>query len=133
MSPAETVQPIFYIIFGAFMALTALHLWHSLRRRFSHRSADAQAKVFAFRVHGIDQVESTSADRQPHRLRHWEALPPREMEIARLVVQGKRDSEIARDLHISVPTVETHLHHMYEKLEVRSRFELARTIRDLLD
>jgi DNA-binding NarL/FixJ family response regulator len=133
MSPAETVQPVFYIIFGAFMALATVHLWHSLQRRFSHRSANAQAKAFAFKVHGIDQAESTSADHQPHRLWHWEALPPIEMEIARLVVQGKYDSEIASDLHISVRAVEAHLYHMYEKLEVRSRVELARTIRDLVD
>jgi DNA-binding NarL/FixJ family response regulator len=133
MSPAETVQPVFYIIFGGFMALVALNLWHSLQKRFSHRSTNAQAKAFAFMVHGIDQVESTSAGRQPRRLWHWEALPPLEMEIGRLVVQGKRDSEIARDLALSVGTVETHLYHMYEKLEVRSRVELARTIRDLVD
>jgi DNA-binding NarL/FixJ family response regulator len=133
MSPAETVQPVFYFIFGAFIAFTALHLWRSLRQRFSHRSANAHAKSFAFMVHGIDQVESTSADRRPRRLWHWEALPPIEMEIARLVIQGKYDAEIARDLNISVGTVETHLDHMYEKLKVRSRVELARTIRDLVD
>jgi DNA-binding NarL/FixJ family response regulator len=133
MSPMEPVQPAFYIIFGAFMALTAMHLWNSLRKRFSHRSSNTQAKSFAFMVHSIDQVEFASTDRQPRRLWHWEALPPREMEIARLVVQGKGDSEIARDLNISVRTLETHLDHMYEKLEVRSRVELARAIRDLVD
>jgi DNA-binding NarL/FixJ family response regulator len=133
MPPADPVQPVFYTIFGAFMALTVLHLWHSLQRRFSRRSANAQAKALAFMVQAIDQVESTSADRQRYRLRHWEGLAPREMAVARLVVQGKSDSEIARDLHISVGAVENHLDDMYEKLEVRSRFELARTIRDLLD
>jgi DNA-binding NarL/FixJ family response regulator len=55
------------------------------------------------------------------------------MEIARMVAQGSRNSEIARDLHITVRTVETHLYNIYEKLDVRSRVELARAIRDLVD
>jgi len=132
MSPAET-QSVFYFIFGAFMAFTGLHLWRSLQKRFSQGPVNAPAKSFAFMVQRIDETQSTFGQRQPHRLWHWEALPPREMEIARLVVQGKRDSEIARELNLSVCAVETHLDHMYEKLEVRSRVELARTIRDLVD
>ncbi len=126
MSPADPVQPIFYIIFGAFLAFIALHLWRALRRRFS-KSAHTQAK--ALTVHLIDQVETTSSGR----LWQWDTLTPREMEIAHLVAQGQRNSEIARDLHISVRTVETHLSNIYEKLDVRSRIELARTIRDLVD
>ena len=127
MTATDPVQPVFYITFGAFMALTALHLWHSLRQWFSHRSANAQAKAFA--VHLIDQVESTSADRTWQ----WDTLTAREMEIARRVAQGQHNSEIARDLHISVRTVESHLYNIYEKLAVRSRVELAHTIRDLVD
>ncbi len=39
----------------------------------------------------------------------------------------------ARDLSISIHTVEAHLQHIYVKLQVRSRMELARAIRDLAD
>jgi len=53
-------------------------------------------------------------------------LTPREIEIARLVAQGKRNSEIARVLALSELTVETHLKHIFSKLHVRSRTELAR-------
>ena len=133
MSPVETVQPVFYIIFGAFMALAGLHLWQSLQKRFSRGTTHAQAKSFAYMVNGIDQVQFHTDERQSSRLWHWEALPPLEMAIARLVVQGKSDSEIARDLAISGRELENHFYHMYDKLEVRSRVELARTVRDLVD
>jgi hypothetical protein len=52
MPPADSVQPVFYLMFGAFMALAALHLWRSLGRRLSNKPASAQAK--AFTVHLID-------------------------------------------------------------------------------
>ena len=126
MPPADPVQPAFYIIFVAFMALISLLLVRSLWRRFS-KPAYTQAKPFT--VHLIGQVDAGSSDR----LWQWDTLTPREMEVARLVAQGERNSEIARDLHISVRTVETHLSNIYEKLEVHSRVELARTIRDLVD
>lgn len=53
-------------------------------------------------------------------------LTPREIEIARLVAQGKRNREIAAELMLTVTTVETHLKHIFAKLHLRSRTELAR-------
>jgi two-component system nitrate/nitrite response regulator NarP len=53
------------------------------------------------------------------------ALTPRETDVVRCVVQGRRNKEIARDLGISEGTVKMHLHNLYEKLSVGSRTELA--------
>lgn len=58
------------------------------------------------------------------------ALTPRETDVVRLVAQGRRNKEIARDLGISEGTVKMHLHNIYEKLEVSSRTELAILARD---
>ena len=52
-------------------------------------------------------------------------LTPREMEIVRLVASGLHNKEIAAKLAISEGTVKIHLHHIYEKLNVRGRLELT--------
>jgi len=54
-----------------------------------------------------------------------EALSPREMEVLRLVAQGLTNYQIARQLGLSVRTVEAHLTHVYAKLDVSSRTEAA--------
>jgi ATP/maltotriose-dependent transcriptional regulator MalT len=48
-------------------------------------------------------------------------LTRREREIYELLCQGLSNKEIARVLFISESTAKLHVHHIYEKLEVRSR------------
>jgi DNA-binding NarL/FixJ family response regulator len=48
-------------------------------------------------------------------------LTTRELEILNLLAHGNLYKEIAETLHISLPTVATHIRHIYEKLHVRSR------------
>ncbi len=58
------------------------------------------------------------------------AITPRESEILSLLARGYRSKEVADDLKISVPTVNTHVRNIYEKLQVRSRAEaVARFLR----
>ena len=52
-------------------------------------------------------------------------LTPREIEIVRMVAAGLRNKEIANKLSISEGTVKIHLHHIYEKLGMEGRLELA--------
>jgi DNA-binding NarL/FixJ family response regulator len=52
-------------------------------------------------------------------------LTGREMEVLRLVAQGLSNHQIARQLDLSVRTVEAHLTHVYNKLDVHSRTEAA--------
>lgn len=51
------------------------------------------------------------------------ALTERETEILSFLSQGFANKEIADRMNISVPTVRTHLRHIYEKLHIRSRGE----------
>jgi DNA-binding CsgD family transcriptional regulator len=55
-------------------------------------------------------------------------LTSRELEIARLVVDRRTNPEIAEALFLSPKTVETHLRHLFHKLDVSSRVEVARAI-----
>ena len=50
-------------------------------------------------------------------------LSPREWEVLELLSRGHSYKEISSALTISIPTVNTHLHRIYEKLHVRSRGE----------
>lgn len=58
-------------------------------------------------------------------------LTAREIEVARLAASGLRNAEIAQRLYISEGTVKIHLHHIYAKLNVAKRSELARYARDI--
>ncbi len=49
------------------------------------------------------------------------SLSPRELEVLRLVADGRSNPEIARTLFIGEATVKTHLLHAFEKLEVSDR------------
>ncbi len=56
-----------------------------------------------------------------------EGLTPAERRVAALVAEGRTNREVAAALFLGERTVETHLSHVYEKLGLRSRTELART------
>lgn len=53
-------------------------------------------------------------------------LTPQETRVARGVVQGRTNREIAADLFLSVKTVEMHLSRVYRKVGARSRTDLVR-------
>ncbi|MGQ0803322.1 MAG: LuxR C-terminal-related transcriptional regulator [Actinomycetota bacterium] len=57
-------------------------------------------------------------------------LSAREREIASLAAKGYESKEIAAELSISVRTVHNHLQHVYQKLGVTSRRELAAALAD---
>jgi DNA-binding CsgD family transcriptional regulator len=56
---------------------------------------------------------------------HWPELTASELAVVQLVVQGATDREVAQRLYISAHTVNSHLRHVFAKLGIRSRVELA--------
>jgi DNA-binding CsgD family transcriptional regulator len=59
----------------------------------------------------------------------WGALTRAEIEVARLAAEGLTNREIGARLFVSPRTVQTHLSHVFGKLEVASRRELTREMR----
>ncbi len=57
-------------------------------------------------------------------------LTAREREVLRYIARGYAYKEIARELHISVKTVETHVSAVLRKLQLTSRYELSRWASD---
>ena len=54
-----------------------------------------------------------------------DSLSPRELEIAHLVSEGMTNREIGARLFLSDKTVESHLTHVFQKLGLRSRTQVA--------
>jgi DNA-binding NarL/FixJ family response regulator len=58
------------------------------------------------------------------------ALTARRQEVAMLAAHGLSNREIAQKLGVTEGTVKTHLHAIYEKLDVHSRTELTTALTD---
>jgi DNA-binding CsgD family transcriptional regulator len=60
----------------------------------------------------------------------WAAMTAAELGVARLVAEGLTNREVADRLFVSPHTVNSHLRHVFAKLGINSRVELARIARD---
>ena len=87
------------------------------------RVADGDA-VFSPRLAGfvLDAFSSGSSDDDGA----LDALSPREREVMRLIARGYTYREVAKDLVLSVKTVETHVSAVLRKLQLSNRHELAK-------
>jgi DNA-binding CsgD family transcriptional regulator len=59
----------------------------------------------------------------------WSSLTPSEQQVASLAAEGLTSPEIAERLVISASTVKFHLSHIFKKLGVAGRRDLARELR----
>ena len=67
----------------------------------------------------------TARRRSPHTLGD---LTPQELQVALVLAAGKTTREAAAALFLSPKTIEYHLRHVYRKLGIASREELARAM-----
>jgi len=66
----------------------------------------------------------TAAKDQPT-AKHGDALTQRELDVLRLVAEGKTNAEIAQSLFVSVGTVKVHVERILDKLGVSDRTQAA--------
>lgn len=102
----------------------AVALWDEAIRHYESLGAErALARVMAdLRRHGVKR-----GSRRPHvrATTGWASLTETEHKVIALVVQRLSNPQIADRLFISRHTVESHLKHIYRKLGLSSRIELA--------
>jgi DNA-binding CsgD family transcriptional regulator len=55
----------------------------------------------------------------------WGSLTPTELDVVRLVAEGIPNKDIATRMFVSPRTVQSHLRHVYNKLGLTSRVQLA--------
>ncbi len=112
-------------------ARTLLALGHVLRRsKRRHAARTALGEALAeFERLGADHFAETTRAELKHvggRAPAGEELTEAEERVARLVASGLSNKEAAAELFVAVSTVEATLTHVYRKLGVRSRSQLAR-------
>ena len=92
------------------------------------RVADGDA-VFSPRLAGF-VLDAFAATDVPAIDPELDALTQREREVLRLIARGYAYKEIAKELFISVKTVETHVSSVLRKLQLSNRHELTRWATD---
>lgn len=78
----------------------------------------------------LDQDLATSAvnhmvARQKQNGKITSVLTPRELCVAKMVLEGLPNKRIASKLFLSEGTVKLHLHHIYKKIDIKGRMELV--------
>jgi DNA-binding CsgD family transcriptional regulator len=119
------------------LAKTLVELGAALRR--ANRRADAREPLrrgmeLAYRSGAVPLVErartelaATGARPRTLVFTGLDALTAQERRVADMAAEGLSNPQIAQALFVTRRTVETHLRHAFQKLDVRSREELART------
>jgi DNA-binding NarL/FixJ family response regulator len=77
-------------------------------------------------VHPELGARLVAAETEERKRAEDDPLSDREREVLRLLALGHTNQEIAKQLHISVRTAETHRAHIMQKLRLQSRAELVR-------
>jgi DNA-binding CsgD family transcriptional regulator len=89
------------------------YIYHNQQRAPSHSAGTATARSPTKTPHAAHVSDATRT-----------RLTRRENEILLLLYQGYRYREIAEQLYVSLATVRTHVHHIYEKLDISRKEEL---------
>ncbi len=117
------------------LARAQVDLGAALRR--SGRRADARAPLRAgmdlahacgavrLAEHARDELRATGARPRRLALSGAQSLTAAERRVADLASIGLTNRRIAQELFVTTATVETHLRHAFQKLDVRSRDQLA--------
>jgi DNA-binding CsgD family transcriptional regulator len=124
-------------------ARTQLAFGEYLRRR--RRRAEARIHLRAALAAFVEAGASIWSERAGRELRATgerarrrvpatrDELTPQELTVARLVCEGLTNRQVAEHLFLSPKTIETHLVHVFRKLDVRTRTELALRFKDSSD
>jgi len=92
-------------------------------RTFEHLGAEPWAERALAELRASGETVSARDDRR--RL----TLTPQELRVAMAIAEGRTTREAAAKLYLSPKTIEYHLRSVYDKMEIRSREELASALR----
>ena len=84
---------------------------------------------FLIECEEICRRSESEQDQWTKRLPHLVRLTAREQQVVLLLCEGRSNSEIAEDVHLSLPMVKKHLYNIFRKLGVSSRSRLMAMMR----
>lgn len=131
------ITPVTAAISTSLTADEAAKMLEELARK-GHLEAQESDGIVAYTLgkHGRQALPDGEAapleagpDEIPQRLE--DPLSERELEVLTLLASGKTNSEVARDLYVSVGTVKSHTGNIYRKLDARNRTEALTRAREL--
>lgn len=98
-----------------------LSLWADLNERLD--AAPAAPEITT-----VPEIPNAPKESLPAASEEWSVLSRREQTVARLVVQGLTNQQIAKRIRCSPETVKFHLRNIFRKLGIGSRVEIARFV-----
>jgi DNA-binding NarL/FixJ family response regulator len=118
MHESDLVNVILYAVLTAVLVLIVLEVRQRLRRHDDAPSSNTNAS-------SVQMHADAPAPREPLPPSAFNALTPREKQIAYLAAQGLTNRQISAETGLSINTISNHLKRVYAKLGVQSRTELA--------
>jgi len=73
----------------------------------------------------IEQYRKSSGYLKDQMNEKLKILSIRERDVFKLIIEAKSNKEISEILHISMPTVKTHVNNIYKKLNVEKRMDVV--------
>lgn len=96
---------------------------------FTERDLLAGLEIALYNFH---QRHSSSRDLSIINQRLREPLSSRELDVLRLIFDGRTNQQMAEELFVSVNTIKTHLSRLFSKLNAGSRTEAIARTRELM-
>jgi DNA-binding CsgD family transcriptional regulator len=121
---AGTCEDAAKVLAGTGRGDEAAALFTEATERYEQAGADAWARRVRAELRRLGVRPGTHGARQ-RPVSGWESLTPTERSVSVLVAEGLTNAAVARRLYISPYTVNTHLRHIFAKLGVSNRVELA--------
>lgn len=88
--------------------------------------ADQEERILTALQAYVHIGSSPSWEEQMHRLQPTVRLTQREVRMVGFLRRGLSNKEIAAELHLNTQTVKNYLHHVFKKLNVRTRHQAIR-------
>ncbi|HZC29053.1 MAG TPA: AAA family ATPase [Gaiellaceae bacterium] len=126
-SPARLEHARVLVDFGATLRRQGAR---SEARTVLERGMDSAQACGATALAELARMELRAGGTRPRRLALTgiDSLTSAERRVAALAARGLSNRQIAQTLVVSLPTVETHLRHVFRKLDITSRTQLAERV-----